>query len=118
MIDEPSAAEIERRERERKQSDEWCARMSELMLKGWKMLGENCPETGTVPLMQHPKNGRKFSVALNKYIDELTPAAGTDAAGWRHGLGAGVGGGLGAVGSQLALLFGAALLLGHTPHDG
>ena len=53
--------------------------MSELMLKGWKMLGENCPVTGTVPLMQHPKSGRKFSVALDMYIDEL-PAAGNGTA--------------------------------------
>ena len=40
------------------------------------MLGENCPVTGTVPLMQHPKSGRKFSVALDMYIDEI-PAAGS-----------------------------------------
>ena len=44
----------------RQQMDEWPAKMSELMLKGWKMLGENCPVTGTVPLMQHPKSARKF----------------------------------------------------------
>ena len=75
MLDVPSAADEAKREKQRQQSDEWSKKMSELMLKGWKMLGENCPETGTVPLMQHPKNGRKFSVALDKYIDQLTPAA-------------------------------------------
>ena len=42
------------------------------LLKGWKMLGENCPETGDVPLMQHPTNGRKFSIATGKYTDEMT----------------------------------------------
>ena len=63
----------------RQQMDEWPAKMSELMLKGWKMLGENCPVTGTVPLMQHPKSARKFSVALDMYIDEL-PGAGNGTA--------------------------------------
>ena len=80
MLDVPSEADVARRERERKQGDEWSKQLSELMLKGWKMLGENCPETGTVPLMQHPQTGRKFSVALNKYVDELTPAADAEVA--------------------------------------
>lgn len=35
------------------------------------LLGEHCPETGEVPLMQQPKTGRKFSVAIDKFIDEL-----------------------------------------------
>jgi hypothetical protein len=39
-------------------SDLYAKKMSELLLKGWKMLGENCPETGDVPLMQHPSSGR------------------------------------------------------------
>ena len=45
--------------------------MGELLLKGWKMLGENCPATGEVPLMQHPVSGRKFSIAAGKYTDEM-----------------------------------------------
>ncbi|KAL3893781.1 MAG: hypothetical protein SGPRY_014003 [Prymnesium sp.] len=53
--------------RNREESERWCEHMSQLMLKGWKMLGDNCP----VPLMEHPKNGRKFSVAVGKYLDEL-----------------------------------------------
>lgn len=53
------------------ESDQWCEQISALMLKGWKMLGENCPATGKVPLMQHPTNGRKLSVATGKYLDEM-----------------------------------------------
>jgi hypothetical protein len=30
--------------------------------------------TGEVPLMQQPKTGRKFSVAIDKFVDELQPA--------------------------------------------
>ncbi len=60
---------------EKKESDVWCDRMSELMLKGWKMLGENCPHTGAVPLMQHPTTKRKFSVATGRYIDEVVVGA-------------------------------------------
>lgn len=52
-------------------SDEWCEEMSKLMLKGWKMLNESCPVTNAVPLMGHPKTGRKFSVAVGKYVDEI-----------------------------------------------
>lgn len=54
----------------RQRSDLYAKKMSELLLKGWKMLGENCPETGSVPLMQHPTNGRKFSIATGRYTDE------------------------------------------------
>ncbi|KAL1507954.1 hypothetical protein AB1Y20_007558 [Prymnesium parvum] len=53
------------------ESDKWSEQLSQLMLKGWKMLGENCPVTAQVPLMQHPTNGRKFSVAIGKFVDEL-----------------------------------------------
>ena len=59
----------------RKRSDLYSKKMGELLLKGWKMLGENCPATGEVPLMQHPTNERKFSVAANKYLDEMPAAA-------------------------------------------
>ena len=69
----PLSKADEARAADRKQSDEWCAAMSALMLKGWKMLGDNCPITGRVPLMQHPTNERKFSVAANKYLDEMPP---------------------------------------------
>ena len=55
-------------------SDAYAKKMSELLLKGWKMLGENCPETGDVPLMQHPTSGRKFSIATGRYTDEPKPA--------------------------------------------
>ena len=48
--------------------------MGDLLLKGWKMLGENCPETGETPLMQHPTNGRKFSIATGRYTDEQAEA--------------------------------------------
>eukprot|EP00939_MAST-03C_sp_MAST-3C-sp1_P000812 g812.t1 len=41
-----------------------------LLLKGWTMLGECCPVTHAVPLMQN-REGRKFSVALNKFVDEF-----------------------------------------------
>eukprot|EP00966_Prymnesium_polylepis_P071215 1654018-Prymnesium_polylepis.1 len=35
------------------------------------MLAENCPTTGEVPLMQDPVSGRKFSIALGKFTDEI-----------------------------------------------
>lgn len=50
--------------------DAWCKTMGDLMLQGWTMLAEHCPETGAVPLMQHPRSRRKFSVATGRYIDE------------------------------------------------
>jgi len=56
-------------------SDRWCEDMSSLMLKGWKMLNETCPVTQAVPLMGQPKTGRKFSVALQKFVDELEEAS-------------------------------------------
>ena len=49
-------------------------KMSEMLLKGWKMLNEYCPVTGDVPLMQN-REGRKFSVALEKFVDELESQA-------------------------------------------
>eukprot|EP00962_Isochrysis_galbana_P026150 scaffold8100_cov117-Isochrysis_galbana.AAC.3 len=45
--------------------------MGDLLLKGWRMLGEDCPLTGEVPLMQHPTSGRKFSVSAGQYTDEM-----------------------------------------------
>ena len=56
-------------------SDLYAKTMGDLLLKGWKMLGENCPETGEVPLMQHPSSGRKFSIATGRYTDEPHPEA-------------------------------------------
>ena len=56
-------------------SDLYAKTMGDLLLKGWKMLGENCPETGEVPLMQHPSSGRKFSIATGRYTDEPHPDA-------------------------------------------
>jgi uncharacterized Zn finger protein (UPF0148 family) len=50
--------------------DKWSQQMSSLLLNGWKMLNEQCPTTGLVPLMEHPVNGRKFSVATNRFCDE------------------------------------------------
>ena len=43
-------------------------------MKSWKMLDEHCPVTGQVPLMEHPTNGRKFSVATGKFLDEMLAA--------------------------------------------
>jgi len=54
-------------------SDIYAKKMGDLLLKGWRMLGENCPETGEVPLMAHPTTGRKFSIATGRYTDELPP---------------------------------------------
>lgn len=77
-------------------SDLYSKKMGELLLKGWRMLGDNCPMTGEVPLMQvlflslraglssqcltrrarlthaqDPKSGRKFSIAVGKFTDEM-----------------------------------------------
>ena len=45
--------------------------MSHLMLQGWTMLDETCPVNQAVPLMGQPKTGRKFSVAVGKFVDEI-----------------------------------------------
>jgi len=71
-----SPEEQARLDENRRRRDAQSKEMSDLLLKGWKMLGEHCPVTGDVPLMQHPKTGRKYSVAVGKYMDELhAPAA-------------------------------------------
>lgn len=94
MTPEPAAnekvgAEVElakKRERDgRNQSDVWSKRLSELLMKGWRMLEESCPVTGEVPLMQHPRTGRKWSVAVEKYTDEIQKQAAV-AATTRRGL--------------------------------
>eukprot|EP00965_Chrysotila_dentata_P231915 6198635-Pleurochrysis_carterae.AAC.2 len=52
-------------------ADLYSKKLGELLLKGWKMLGETCPATDEVPLMQHPVTGRKFSIATGMYVDEM-----------------------------------------------
>jgi uncharacterized Zn finger protein (UPF0148 family) len=52
------------------ETEEHARKVGELLLKGWKMLGTTCPVTGSVPLMQN-KEGRKYSVAIGKFMDEL-----------------------------------------------
>ena len=79
----PTEDEMRGLEERRKRSDEMSHKMSEMLLKGWKMLNEYCPVTGDVPLMQN-RDGRKFSVALDKFIDEIdgdnqAPTGGTSA---------------------------------------
>ena len=51
-------------------SDLYSKKLGELLLKGWKMLGENCPDTNEVPLMQNPSTGKKFSIATGRYVDD------------------------------------------------
>ena len=62
-------------------SSDISAQLGDLLLQGWRMLEELCPVTESCPLMQEKSTGRKFSVALQKFTDELengtTP--GTDA---------------------------------------
>jgi len=71
-VEPPAASEPDRHSR--RDEDAWCKTMGDLMLQGWTMLAEHCPETGAVPLMQHPRSRRKFSVATGRYIDEAPPA--------------------------------------------
>ena len=52
-------------------SSEISAQLSDLLLKGWRMLEEECPVTAACPLMQQKSTGRKFSVAIQKFTDEL-----------------------------------------------
>lgn len=52
-------------------ADLYSKKMGELLLKGWRMLEEECPLTHDVPLMQHPQTGRKFSIAAGCYTDEM-----------------------------------------------
>ena len=49
-------------------SSEISAQLSDLLLKGWRMLEEECPVTAACPLMLEKKTGRKFSVALQKCL--------------------------------------------------
>ena len=55
---------------EQKRRDDWSSQLSVLMLKGWRMLSDHCPETGAVPLMQARGETRRYSVATGKYYDE------------------------------------------------
>lgn len=58
-------------------AEEISSLLSDLLLRGWRMLEEQCPVTDACPLMMEKSSGRKFSVALGKFIDELdTPSAG------------------------------------------
>ena len=41
--------------------------MGELLLQGWRMM-EECCEYGGCPYMEHPVNGRKFSVATGELL--------------------------------------------------
>jgi len=41
------------------------------MLKGWTMLQDSCPANPSVPLMGEPRTGRKFSVTLGMFVDEI-----------------------------------------------
>ena len=79
----PSPAEQRELEEKRKRSDEMSAKMSDMLLRGWKMLNEYCPVSGDVPLMQN-REGRKFSVALDKFVDELD-GEGVEEAGGESG---------------------------------
>ena len=57
-------------------SDDISAQLSDLLLKGWRMLEEECPVTGACPLMLQKSTGRKCSVAMQKFVDEFeAPAA-------------------------------------------
>jgi len=46
------------------------ASIGDLLVQGWTMLDEQCPITGEVPLMRHPTDGRKYSVAAETFVDE------------------------------------------------
>jgi len=45
-------------------------RIGEKLMSGWKMLEEDCPITKSCPLMMEPQTGRKYSPALDRFIDE------------------------------------------------
>ena len=70
----PTPAQMKEIEQKRQRSDMYSKKMGEYLLKGWKMLNEYCPVTGDVPLMQN-REGRKYSVALEKFIDEIETEA-------------------------------------------
>ena len=38
----------------------------------WKMLNEQCPVSGLVPLMEHRRRG-EVTVVAQKYLDEIKP---------------------------------------------
>ena len=52
---------------------QWIKDETTLLLRGWTMLGESCPVTNAVPLMQN-QEGQKFSTAINEFVDDLTPS--------------------------------------------
>eukprot|EP00924_Labyrinthula_sp_SR-Ha-C_P014011 maker-scaffold_5-snap-gene-20.8-mRNA-1 protein AED:0.06 eAED:0.06 QI:26/1/1/1/1/1/5/25/189 len=47
------------------------ARLGEKLLQGWTMLEESCPISRACPLMQDPKTKKKWSAALNAFIEPL-----------------------------------------------
>jgi len=51
-------------------------RLSERLSTGWRMLEEVCPVTKSCPLMKEPGTNRKYSAALDKFLDEI-PELGT-----------------------------------------
>ena len=65
----PKSAETEAA-REAKSRDN-SKEIGQYLLKGWRMLDEYCPVTGDVPLMENPADGRKWSVAVHKFTDEI-----------------------------------------------
>jgi len=57
---------------EREEDDEISQRLSEKMMMGWSMLYEHCPVTNSCPLLLDPRTGKKWSAALNAYVDIAT----------------------------------------------
>ena len=54
---------------EREEFNEWSKKMGEMLCQGWSMSAELCPWTKALPLMC--KDGRKYSVAAGKYVEEV-----------------------------------------------
>lgn len=52
-------------------SEQQAKRLSQRLVQGWVMLDEECPVTGRCPLMEEPNSGRKYSAALDKFLDEF-----------------------------------------------
>mmetsp|Transcript_12113 Transcript_12113/g.19718 ORF Transcript_12113/g.19718 Transcript_12113/m.19718 type:complete len:457 (-) Transcript_12113:108-1478(-) len=76
---EPVVAPVVQKESDRKkgQTDEGLFAVNTIsknigdrLMQGWTMLAEECPVTHRCPLMQDPKTKRKYSAALDRFIDE------------------------------------------------
>ncbi|KAH9248331.1 hypothetical protein BASA81_014005 [Batrachochytrium salamandrivorans] len=55
---------------EMREDEELSQRIGQKLLLGWTMLAESCPVTFACPLFLDPITGKRWSAALNDYVDD------------------------------------------------